>query len=676
MKTKRLLSAVLSAAFALNIIPVSLVHASAGADETELRDRLRNGLMGYQSEISILDCGVSYSAEETTSLLQNMIFSILDEPDMFYVNFSKFTYSVTSDGSGGYLLKSIKGIEYVTDQQSGLEYYEQFRSEAEKIISSTVKPGMTDLEKALVLHDYLVLNSTYDLYGTMEDLNEGYSAYDIIVKKNGVCQGYALAYQYLLGMVGVESKVVKSEDMCHGWNLVKINDNWYHVDVTWDDPIPDTPGRVKHSYFMLSDDAISKKSSVRTSEHYNWDSDGIKATDTSFDNMFWNKVDTEMFILDGNWYFIDSKGEYSTYVTSRNEVSTFVSLYEEPWYVWGEEESATWTGKYTSLIISGDTVYFNTPKMLYSMRLDGSEKRGIQYINPYENDGYCYGLAYQNDAIYAVVKQAPNKEGKLVKIMDIHFDSYSYIDAMLKKIEEMQDGESSVFDLSEEKILPAKAVELIKDRNVEITLECDEDYSWAINGQNVRAVRTEDVNLSVDSNLGIIPEEKIGSHDYVELNLAEENDLEFTAEINYNIGERFAGKTASIYSYDKITDTIIKIDDASVDSDGMVIIPVSDSVNYAVVIEEKAPENDNNGKVLDGNENFPEIISAVGDIDNSKEIDLVDLTMLSQYLLNDISFSEEQIDRADVTGDGAADVSDLALLKQYVMNDQVSFRRV
>jgi len=674
MNAKRILSTVLSAAFALNIVPASLIHASTGAGETELKERLRNGLKGYQTEISVLECGVPYSAEETTSFLQDMIFSILDEPDMFYVNFSKFTYSVTSDGSGGYLLKNIKGIEYVTDQEAGLEYYEQFRTQAEKIISSTVKPGMSDLEKALVLHDYLVLNSTYDLYGTMEDLNEGYSAYDIIVKKNGVCQGYALAYQYLLGLVGVESRVVKSEDMCHGWNLVKINGNWYHVDVTWDDPIPDTPGRVKHSYFMLSDDAISKKTATRTSAHYNWDSDGIKATDTSFDNMFWNRVDTEMFVLDDNWYFVDSSGEYSTYSVSRNEVANYISLYEEPWYVWGEEESATWTGKYTSLIISGDTVYFNTPKMLYSMRLDGSEKQGLQYINPFENDGYCYGLVYQDDAIYAVVKQAPNKEGKLVKIMDIHFDSYSYIDAMLKKIEEMQDGESSVFDLSEEKILPAKAVELIKDRNVEITLECDEEYSWAINGQNVRAVQTSDVDLSVNSNLGIIPEEKIGSQEYIELNLDEENELEFTAEINYNIGERFAGRPVSIYSYDQVTDTIIKINDASVDSDGVISVPVSESANYAVVIEEKLPET--SSKVLSGHENNAELISAAGDLDNSAVIDLTDLTMLSQYLLYDISLDQEQISRADVTGDGLTDISDLALLKQYVMNDQVTLGRV
>ena len=44
--------------------------------------------------------------------------------------------------------------------------------------------------------------------------------------------------------------------MNHIWNLIKIDGKWYHVDVTWDDPIMDKPGRVKHDNFLRSDDGI------------------------------------------------------------------------------------------------------------------------------------------------------------------------------------------------------------------------------------------------------------------------------------------------------------------------------------------------------------------------------------------------------------------------------------
>ena len=45
--------------------------------------------------------------------------------------------------------------------------------------------------------------------------------------------------------------------MNHAWNLIKIDGEWYHIDVTWDDPTPDLLGRVNHVFFLISDDAIA-----------------------------------------------------------------------------------------------------------------------------------------------------------------------------------------------------------------------------------------------------------------------------------------------------------------------------------------------------------------------------------------------------------------------------------
>ena len=99
-------------------------------------------------------------------------------------------------------------------------------------IISHMNPAWGEEEKALYLHDWLVLNCTYD---ERIDLGheDGFNAYGAIVDKLAVCQGYANAYYYLLNKVGIEAYIVV--DSIHAWNLIKINNKYYYVDITNDD---------------------------------------------------------------------------------------------------------------------------------------------------------------------------------------------------------------------------------------------------------------------------------------------------------------------------------------------------------------------------------------------------------------------------------------------------------
>ena len=100
-----------------------------------------------------------------------------------------------------------------------------------------------DLEKIVVLHDYLVLHTEYDFDGyTSGNLSEdSFSAYGVFVKKKAVCSGYMLAYHYLLKKCGITDYYVTSTSMNHAWNVVKLGKNYYHVDTTWDDVVLLTP---------------------------------------------------------------------------------------------------------------------------------------------------------------------------------------------------------------------------------------------------------------------------------------------------------------------------------------------------------------------------------------------------------------------------------------------------
>ena len=82
-----------------------------------------------------------------------------------------------------------------------------------------------------MVHDYLVNNIEYDSGIT------NFTAYSALFEGTTVCQGYSLLYYKLLTEAGVQCRFItgsaNGED--HGWNLVKIGDAWYNVDVTWDD---------------------------------------------------------------------------------------------------------------------------------------------------------------------------------------------------------------------------------------------------------------------------------------------------------------------------------------------------------------------------------------------------------------------------------------------------------
>ena len=106
---------------------------------------------------------------------------------------------------------------------------------------------MTELQKALALHDWLVINCQYDV--TVSRPN-AHTAYGAIVEGYAVCDGYAKAYNDLLGRVGVTATIVEGRKPLHlgdnpqphAWSCVTIDGKKYHVDVTADDPVPDKPG--------------------------------------------------------------------------------------------------------------------------------------------------------------------------------------------------------------------------------------------------------------------------------------------------------------------------------------------------------------------------------------------------------------------------------------------------
>lgn len=107
--------------------------------------------------------------------------------------------------------------------------------------------GLSDIEKLQAAHDFIVLTAEY----SKETEGSQYSPYTLLTENKGVCQAYALVLYRMLEMLGFEVQYVpgKVGEQLHAWVLVKLDRNWYHIDVTWDDPLPDRKGEVRYQYF-------------------------------------------------------------------------------------------------------------------------------------------------------------------------------------------------------------------------------------------------------------------------------------------------------------------------------------------------------------------------------------------------------------------------------------------
>lgn len=126
---------------------------------------------------------------------------------------------------------------------------------------SDMPVGLKDYEKEKYIHDRLVTECDYDVAAAdkLQVSGDVSSAYGALVNHRAVCGGYAGAMKLLMDRVGIVSIPVRgtSEEVGHVWLLANIDNDWYHVDPTWDDPVATEPSLCIHyDYFNLTDDMI------------------------------------------------------------------------------------------------------------------------------------------------------------------------------------------------------------------------------------------------------------------------------------------------------------------------------------------------------------------------------------------------------------------------------------
>lgn len=134
----------------------------------------------------------------------------------------------------------------------------QINQKFDLIIGEIIKDNMTDEEKIKAMHDYLINHAVYDeeraqkiKAGNDESpVYQSHKATGPMIQGVTLCSGYSDAIKIYLDRLNIPN--YKISNMDHIWNLVKINDKWLHLDLTWDDPVtPNKQNVLMHKYFLI-----------------------------------------------------------------------------------------------------------------------------------------------------------------------------------------------------------------------------------------------------------------------------------------------------------------------------------------------------------------------------------------------------------------------------------------
>ena len=381
-------------------------------DYKDLVNTISDGLYSHSDSIDISSFKIPRGEAQTT--LSGIYFAVLaTRPELFYVDRELSWYR-----DSNYITDLCPQYNMTkTESQSALT---EFYNEADHYLalaSGKLSRCGDDFSRAVTIHDEIVLDAAYD------NVNYENNNHTFMIDKTGVCENYSRVYAYLLAQLGMYSEIVSSDDMNHEWVLAKIDGKYYHVDTTWDDPLVDRPGRVSHTFFLLSSNKIGQ--SIDGKEAHTGYSTVHSATSTKYDSAAYHSFRSKLCKIDPDdtyVYAISSSGIVK-YDYSAN-TSTTLKAITDKWYASGSSGSY-YTGLYSGLAQNNGLLYYNTPDAIYSYDV-ATGATSLVYSNSYTNK--IYGLYIRDSKLYGVFASNPNVTGTVRQIKTLPAETGPFVE--------------------------------------------------------------------------------------------------------------------------------------------------------------------------------------------------------------------------------------------------------
>lgn len=266
--------------FTLVLISVLLLCQNVFADN------LTDAVTAWKTLVSVVK-GVAFygdnnslpvkSVEEWKQAMNTAIENQSDTLSLTIVNFDQDKYDITtfrsydvSISAKGNVTGTIANITYTFLYNSNFkmtkafennstsrlnveekDVYHKLKYKAEEIKNSY----SSDFDKEKAIHDYIVTTFKYGPLDTETPPLRAHTIVGLINDGEGVCEAYAQTFNILGKMCGLDVQCItgKMDNISHMWNLIKLDGEYYHIDVTGDDPTPDEENRITYGNFNMTD---------------------------------------------------------------------------------------------------------------------------------------------------------------------------------------------------------------------------------------------------------------------------------------------------------------------------------------------------------------------------------------------------------------------------------------
>lgn len=287
------------------------------SDEQEIYQELYQGVLLQEKKI--------YTHSEDADEANEILLSVMcDFPELFWIDGS----ATASTHSGTEIKGSYTVVEpgYLYTKKEIAKMQEEIDAVATEILSGVPKDS-GEYEKIKYIYECLIEMAEYK-----GDAKHSQNMYSALVNRETVCAGYAKSNQYLLNKLGIFCTYVmgtavengKSDN--HAWNIVRCNDKYYYVDITWADPVvpeeqSEKMSAIIYDYLCCSDDVLAETHTSESGYEY----PACTSNDLNYyrmNGLYYETADRNQ-LIEAAHKSIDNKEETTVYKFASKE------LYEE-----------------------------------------------------------------------------------------------------------------------------------------------------------------------------------------------------------------------------------------------------------------------------------------------------------------------------------------------------------
>lgn len=213
---------------------INFIYYTLNSGNNHLERFIDKDYKTFNNDIQILSNNDNKNFKELISTLNNFVHPYNSSSDIKISYGSSYTMGITINKV--YTEEKIEEINKVVD----------------KVIEEKIQNNTPVSEKIKIIHDYIIDNTEYDKlkYDNRNDTTyESNNAYGVLIQGYGTCNGYADAMAIFLNKLNIINYKISNDE--HIWNLVYKDGKWYHLDLTWDDPISDKNVN-RDTYFLIT----------------------------------------------------------------------------------------------------------------------------------------------------------------------------------------------------------------------------------------------------------------------------------------------------------------------------------------------------------------------------------------------------------------------------------------